>query len=212
MANVNAPFGFKLIGSQTNDKLPQAQPFTVTTSQTICVGDPVIKTSSGTVSIATAGLTTGHLGIAATATQTANGSSTFPNGAYAPAGGTFGAAPAGQGIMVYTDPMALYAVQCYTSSAGTPAQTIVFGTYDVYIGTGSTTTGQSACALNIAAAATGVLPWEVLWLYPDMSGKNAWGANAVVVVRYNPAFIFGMLTTMYWTGSVGTQKIAYPGI
>lgn len=177
MSNVNSPFGFKPIATKTGGAIPAPRPFVLTTGSTLYIGDPVIKTSAGTVSPSAAGQTTAHLGICASYCDDS-------------------ASAAGKVVYVYTDPNILYAVQVGTGVTCS-SQTYVFNTADhITYATGSTTTYNSVMALDTIG--TSMKPWEILGLYDD--GKNAWGSCCIVIVQYNPSCLLGLATPYGYGG------------
>jgi hypothetical protein len=162
MANTNAPFGFVPIGHITGSAIPEPHTYIVTTSQVIYKGDPVVMTSAGSVSVAAAGVTTTHIGIAAEYVSDV-----------AAASGT-------QVIHVYDDPGILYRVQ--TKTGLTSAQAYIFYTADmITYAVGNSTTKQSVMALDTCG--TSSKPWIITGLFP--SPTNAWGDSSIVIVKYN---------------------------
>ena len=154
MANKDAPTGFTPI-----DGSAPCHEYTVTASQTIFKGDPVIITNAGTVSIGAASATTTHLGISAE---------------------YIASATAGDKILVYDGVETEFVVQSTTGQ--TPAQTNVFNTADIVTyAAGNTSTGLSIMELDTMG--TSSKPWLVLRLHP--TPDNAWGEHAKVVVKYN---------------------------
>ncbi len=158
MANADKPRGFLPIRRLGGGDIV-ANEYTVTASQTIYMGDPVILTNAGTVSIGAASQTTTHLGISADWIKTA---------------------AAGSKIHVYDDPNILFMVQ--TTNSITTTISNVFNTADIVTyAAGNTTTGISCMELNTPG--TSSKPWLILGLYdtPD----NAWGEFSKVIVKYN---------------------------
>jgi hypothetical protein len=158
MANADRPRGFIPVFHRFGGQI-RANEYTVTASQTIFIGDPVIITNAGTVSIGAASLTTTHLGISAD---------------------YHSAAAAGTKIHVYDDPGIIFAVQ--TTNSITTTISNVFNTADIIAyAAGNTTTGLSI--MELSTPGTSAKPWLILGLYdtPD----NAWGEFSKVLVRYN---------------------------
>jgi hypothetical protein len=158
MANADRPRGFIPIGRIGGGEIC-ATPYVVTTSQTIFIGDPVIITSGGTVSVSAANMDAIGLGISAD---------------------WITSAAAGTIIHVYDDPNLLFMVQ--TTNSITTDSSSVFNTANMitYAG-GDTTTGLSIMELDTPGTSTG--DFMILGLYnaPD----NAWGEFSKVVVRFN---------------------------
>ncbi len=158
MANVDKPRGFEPIGHLAGGEI-RAHPFVVTASQTIFIGDPVIITSAGTVSICAANMDAIGLGISADWITTAT---------------------AGDVIHVYCDPNILFKVQ--TTDSITTTVDNVFNTADmITYAAGNTTTGLSIMELSTPGTSTGDFMILGLWESPD----NAWGEFSKVVVRFN---------------------------
>lgn len=158
MANIDAPRGFKPIGT-IHGTIPVAHEYVVTAGQVIYRGDPVILTNAGTISISAAGQTTTHIGIAAEWITTA---------------------ATGRKCMVFDSPDILYEVQMTTGLTLTVAD--VFSTSDhVTYAAGNTTTGLSIMELDTNGSSS--KPWIILGLSP--SPDNAWGEHCKVIVKYN---------------------------
>ena len=172
MSNVVAPFGFRPIGSPQGGVLPQPTLYTLKTGSTIYKGDPVIADPSGCVTVAAAGQTTTHVGIA---------------GEYVSDSGSVG----GKTIHVYDDPNMEFIVQVNTGVT-VSSVTYVFNTGDIIAYAAPTSPAtQSIMALNTLG--TSHLPWMVMRLWN--SPNNAWGDSAIVVVRYITHFRLGTLNT-----------------
>jgi hypothetical protein len=164
-----APFGFIPIGHISGGAIPEPVEFVMTTGQTIYKGDPVIITSSGTVSISAAGQTTTHLGIAAEYVYD-------------------GLSAGGKKIKVFCDPGIIYKVYVGTGITASSV-TYVFNTADhITMAAGYTDTKVSKMALDTLG--TSSKPWIVLGLYE--SPDNDWGDDYMIVkVKYNQHVFFG---------------------
>jgi hypothetical protein len=158
-----APFGFIPIGHISGGAIPQPREYVVTTGQVIYKGDPVVLTNTGTVTVAAAGVTTTHIGVAAEYVTDA-------------------ASAAGKKIKIFDDPGIIYKVAVGTGITAS-AQTYVFNTADIITyAVGYATTLTSRMALSTLG--TSSLPWIVLGLYE--SPDNHWDDTyPVVVVKYN---------------------------
>lgn len=158
MANADKPRGFVPIGHLTGGEI-RSRPYVVTAAQTIFIGDPVIITNAGTVSIAAANMDAIGLGISADWITSAT---------------------AGDIIHVYDDPNIIYMVQ--TTDSITTTVSNVFNTMDmITYAAGNTTTGLSIMELSTPGTSTG--DFMILGLYE--SPDNAWGEFSKVVVRFN---------------------------
>ena len=158
MANVNSPTGFHPIGHLSGGEIPEPKEFIVTADAVIYKGDPVIVTSAGTITVAAAGDTTIHLGIAAE---------------FIPTTATHGST-----CKVYVDPSIIYEVQANAALT----QASVFGSGDIITyAAGDATTKQSKMALDTLG--TSSKPWLVIGLVERPS--NAWGAYQKVKVISN---------------------------
>ena len=159
MANIDAPRGFKPVGTLHGGD-PVAHEYVVTAGQVIYRGDPVIMTTAGTISIAAAASSTLILGISAEWITTA---------------------ATGKTCMIYDDPDTLFEVQMTTGITASLAN-CVFATSDIVTyATGNTTTGLSIMELDTPG--TSSLPWLILRLSP--SPDNAWGEHAKVICLPN---------------------------
>ena len=164
MANTDRPMGFEPVGHHSGGEI-RTRNYVVTTGQTIFKGDPVIMTNGGTISIAAAGATTTHLGIAAEYVSSS---------------------AAGAEIAVWDDPNILYKIQ--TTNSITTTVSNVFNTSDIITyAAGNTTTGQSIMELDTPG--TSSLPWIIIGLAGD--ADNAWGEFSKVVVKYNQSVWIG---------------------
>ena len=173
MANVDSPFGFVPSRHMSGSPI-RTNKYTITSglAENIFNGDLVILTTDGVITPHTA-TETNNLGVFAGVSYTASDGS-YQYSEYWPSGTT------GTNIIayVYDDPYIVFKVQ----SDGSPAQTDIGSCADVTVGTGSTTTGQSAFQLASSMSGSAAL-CKLIALYE--SPENAFGANAVVEVLIN---------------------------
>jgi len=160
MANIDAPRGFKPVGT-IDGRDCVAHEYVLTTGATVYKGDPVKIVTAGTVQVSAAAAGVINLGIAAEYVSD-------PLSA------------GGKKIMVYDSPNNLYEVQVTTAQTLTIAD--LFGTSDIVTyAAGNTNTGQSIMEIDNPAA--GSLPWLILRLSPVKD--NAWGQHCKVIVKPN---------------------------
>lgn len=158
MANVDKPRGFIPVAHRFGGQI-RTNEYVVTASQTIFIGDPVILTNAGTISIGAAAQTTTNIGISTDYVASAS---------------------AGATIQIYDDPSLIFWVQ--TTDSITTTISNVFNTSDIITyAAGNTTTGLSIMELDTPG--TSSKPWIILGLFD--SPDNAWGEFSKVLAKYN---------------------------
>ena len=175
MANVDSPFGFVPSRHMSGSPI-RTNKYTITSglAENIFNGDLVILTADGVITPSNGASEAAQtIGVFAGVSYTASDGS-YKYSEYWPSGTT------GTNIIayVYDDPYIVFKVQ----SDGSPAQTDIGSCADVTVGTGSTTTGQSAFQLASSMGASAAL-CKLIALYE--SPENAFGANAVMEVLLN---------------------------
>mgnify|MGYP001304086555 CR=1 FL=1 len=159
MANQDKATGFNPIGTLAGGSIPRPVEFILTTSEIVYEGDPVIVTSTGTVTHAEYNSTTTLLGVAAEYVYDSGG-------------------VGGLKVKVYVDPNIIYEVQANAAYAVTD----VFSTANtIAYAVGSSATKKSLMELDTFGTSTGA--WLVLGLVD--SPDNAWGAHQKVKVVIN---------------------------
>jgi hypothetical protein len=161
MANVDDAKGFYPIRHFCGGEI-RTNSYTLTTSDTVYIGDPVKAVVGGTVTHAAG--TDGIIIVGVSAEYVASGA-------------------AGQKIQVYDDPYIVFGIQCDTGTAA--ASTDVFSTADMATyAAGSSSSGLSGCELDASDLATGAQSLlKVLGLVN--TPLNAWGEHADVEVLFN---------------------------
>lgn len=179
MANADAAFGFVPVRHMSG-YAPRANKYTIGSGYATSIfnGDAVVIAADGEVEQAAA-TDTNIVGVFGGCSYTASDGS-YVYSEYWPASTTASDIVA----YVYDDPYIVYKVQ----SAGTPAQTNIGNCADIVVGSGSTTTGQSAMEISGTMAASSA-QCKIIALYD--APENAFGANAVMEVLINEHLLKG---------------------
>lgn len=186
MANPNSPFGFRYFGraeggSPTEGLTTRSIASTYATA--VYMGDPVLNLATGYISLPSV-TTTQVTGILGNLSYLNSAVGRTVYGPYWPTDSTASNGTAG----IYDDPSALFLVQ----SNGSP---IAFADIGANIGwasgSGSTTTGISAYAVDQTTIGTGsALPFRIVGLYsqfapPGTSGTDDASDYNICVVTFN---------------------------
>lgn len=198
VGNVNAPFGFKpvgtLSGAPVNGKLLKCYIPSTDSTAAFFIGDPVVFAGSAdangvpTVTLATAGAGYPVLGVIVGFETDATYSTIYR------------ADDTARYCWVNIDPMTIYEVQC----DGTFAATMVGANAVFASGSGSTTTGLSAYTLYITTTPTAAATYQMLILGVARRPDNAIGDYTVVEV----VFSLHTLNAVYQVDTGGSAAYA----